>query len=155
MNGRVIIGNGGAEFGVRGYVSAYDADTGELDWRFYTVPGNPADGFESEHSRTRQKPGRANGGSTGAVAPSGTRWPTTPNSTCCISVSATARRGTEMSAARMAATTSICPLLSRCDPTTGEYVWHYQTTPGDTWDFTATQHMILADLEIGGKLAKC
>ena len=45
--GKVIIGNGGAEFGVRGYVSAYDADTGKMAWRFYTVPGNPADGFEN------------------------------------------------------------------------------------------------------------
>ena len=45
-NGLVLIGNGGAEFTARGYVSAYRADTGELAWRFYTVPGNPDDGFE-------------------------------------------------------------------------------------------------------------
>jgi PQQ-dependent dehydrogenase (methanol/ethanol family) len=45
IKGQVMIGNGGAEYGVRGYVSAYDADTGELTWRFYTVPGNTADGF--------------------------------------------------------------------------------------------------------------
>src|SRR5262249_60353688 len=44
--GKVFIGNGGAEMGVRGYVSAYDAETGKMLWRFYTVPGNPADGFE-------------------------------------------------------------------------------------------------------------
>ena len=48
VKGKVIIGNGGAEFGVRGYVSAYDADTGKMAWRFYTVPGNPKDGFESK-----------------------------------------------------------------------------------------------------------
>ena len=47
VKGKVLIGNGGAEFGVRGYVSAYDAGTGELAWRFYTVPGDPAKGFES------------------------------------------------------------------------------------------------------------
>src|SRR5690606_23692523 len=47
VKGKVLIGNGGAEMGVRGYVSAYDAETGELAWRFYTVPGNPADGFEN------------------------------------------------------------------------------------------------------------
>src|SRR5690606_35260161 len=46
-NGLVLIGQAGAEFGVRGYVTAYDANTGEQVWRFYTVPGNPADGFES------------------------------------------------------------------------------------------------------------
>ena len=39
-------------------------------------------------------------------------------------------------------------------PDTGEYVWHYQTTPGETWDYTATQHIILADLEIDGELRK-
>lgn len=49
--GKVFIGNGGAEYGVRGYVSAYDVDTGELSWRFYTVPGNPADGFEDDTQR--------------------------------------------------------------------------------------------------------
>ena len=47
VKGKVIIGNGGAEYGVRGYVSAYDASTGVMDWRFYTVPGNPAEPFES------------------------------------------------------------------------------------------------------------
>src|SRR5206468_42226 len=46
VKGKVIIGNGGADFGVRGYVSAYDAETGTMAWRFYTVPGNPKDGFE-------------------------------------------------------------------------------------------------------------
>ena len=45
---KLIIGNGGAEYGVRGYVSAYDLDSGEIAWRFYTVPGNPADGFEND-----------------------------------------------------------------------------------------------------------
>jgi quinohemoprotein ethanol dehydrogenase len=48
VNGLVVIGNGGADYGVRGFVSAYDADSGEMRWRFYTVPGNPEDGFENE-----------------------------------------------------------------------------------------------------------
>ena len=42
FNGKVLIGNGGAEIGVRGYVTAYDADTGKQLWRFFTVPGDPA-----------------------------------------------------------------------------------------------------------------
>jgi quinohemoprotein ethanol dehydrogenase len=46
--GRVIIGNGGSEFGVRGYISAYDAETGKMAWRSYTVPGDPSRGFESK-----------------------------------------------------------------------------------------------------------
>ena len=51
FDGKVLIGNAGGELGVRGYATAYDVDTGELLWRFYTVPGNPADGFESEAMR--------------------------------------------------------------------------------------------------------
>ena len=51
VKGKVIIGNGGAEYGVRGYVTAYDAETGEQLWRFFTVPGNPADGFENDAMR--------------------------------------------------------------------------------------------------------
>ena len=47
IKGKVIIGNGGAEYGVRGFVSAYDVNDGGLVWRFYTVPGNPTDGFEN------------------------------------------------------------------------------------------------------------
>ncbi|MBO0722098.1 MAG: PQQ-binding-like beta-propeller repeat protein, partial [Blastocatellia bacterium] len=47
VKGKVIIGNGGAEMGVRGYVSAYDAGTGKMLWRFYTVPGDPSKPFEN------------------------------------------------------------------------------------------------------------
>jgi PQQ-dependent dehydrogenase (methanol/ethanol family) len=55
VKGKVLIGNGGGEYGVRGYFSAYDADTGKLAWRFYTVPGNPKDGFESPEMEAAAK----------------------------------------------------------------------------------------------------
>ena len=48
VDGKVLIGNGGAEFGARGYISAYDAEIGKLIWRFYTVPGDPKKGFENK-----------------------------------------------------------------------------------------------------------
>ena len=48
VNDKVIIGNGGGEYGVRGYITAYDVETGNQAWRFHTVPGDPAGGFESE-----------------------------------------------------------------------------------------------------------
>ena len=48
FNGKVVIGNGGAEFGVRGYVTAYDAETGNQAWRWFTVPGDPSKPFEDE-----------------------------------------------------------------------------------------------------------
>ena len=85
VKGKVLIGNGGAEFGVRGYVSAYDAETGKLAWRFYTVPGNPArrlrergdgDGREDLERRVVEARRRRHG--------RGTRWPTTPSSISSI-----------------------------------------------------------------------
>ena len=69
---KVVIGNGGAEYGVRGYVTAYNTETGAQEWRFYTVPGNPADGFESEAMREAAKHGSAaSGGKLVVAAPPG------------------------------------------------------------------------------------
>ena len=72
---KVVIGNGGAEYGVRGYVTAYNTETGAEEWRFYTVPGNPADGFESDAMREAAKHGlAASGGKLVAAAPRGIPW---------------------------------------------------------------------------------
>ena len=99
VKGKVIIGNGGAEMGVRGYVTAYDAETGRQLWRFYTVPGDPVEAVREPGARRwPRRPGPASGGSTAAAAPSGTRWPTIRSSTCSTSAPATARRGTARSA---------------------------------------------------------
>ena len=102
--GKVIIGNGGGEFGVRGYVSAYDSDTGKLVWRFYTVPGDPAKPFESPILKKLSKPGVVSGGSSAAAARYGTRWPMIPNSISSISARATALPGAKNFVARKAAT---------------------------------------------------
>ena len=79
VNGKVIIGNGGAEFGLRGYVSAYDMDTGKLAWRFYTVPGKAGhrDGAASD-AILESLPGLPGGASptmSAAAVPCGIRWP--------------------------------------------------------------------------------
>ena len=83
VNGKVIIGNGGAEYGVRGYVTAYDAKTGKQLWRFFTVPGDPTKPFENEAmEKPPRRPGpAASTGRAAAAARRGTRWPTTPSST--------------------------------------------------------------------------
>jgi PQQ-dependent dehydrogenase (methanol/ethanol family) len=154
VEGRVVIGNAGADLGARGYVSAYDAETGELDWRTYTVPGDPALGFESAAMERAAETWngewwKAGGGGTvwDALAydpelrllyvgtGNGTphaRWLRSPGGGDNLYLS------------------SILALR----PETGELVWHYQTTPGDTWDYTATQHILLADLEIDGRSRK-
>ncbi len=154
VEGLVVIGNGGADLGVRGYVSAYAAETGAMAWRTYTVPGDPARGFESEALERAAQTWtgewwRAGGGGTvwdsmaydpelgllyigtgnGAPYP---RWLRSPDG------------GDNLFLA------SILALR----PEDGEIVWHYQTTPAETWDYTATQHIVLADLEIGGRQRK-
>lgn len=82
-----------------------------------------------------------------------------PISTCSISGSAMAAPGTAPTArpartGRGRGDNLYLSSIVAIRPSTGEYVWHYQTTPGETWDFTATQHIMLADMEIGGKLRK-
>ena len=151
VKGKVIIGNGGAEYGVRGYVSAYDAATGALAWRFFTRSRRSRARLrERDDGRGRRGRGTASGGGSAAAAPSGIRWPTTRSSISFISAPATARRGTRVCAAPAAATICSCRRSSRCGPTTGAYVWHYQTTPGESWDYTATQPIVVADLTLDG-----
>jgi quinohemoprotein ethanol dehydrogenase len=157
IKGKVIIGNGGAEFGVRGYISAYDAKTGKMAWRFYTTP-NPnkqPDNAASDKILRRRRPTppgatAASGPKPAAAARRGTAWPTIPSSTSSMSASATARPGTERRDPVGGDNLFLSSILA-LKPDTGEYVWHYQTTPGETWDYTATQHIILADLKIGGR----
>jgi glucose dehydrogenase len=101
VKGKVLIGNGGAEFGVRGYVSAYDAETGQLAWRFYTVPGNPADGFEHpilKMAATTDRPGTtssaARARATTSSSPPSSRSIRTTGRTCGTTRRRPARRGT-------------------------------------------------------------
>ena len=94
--GKVLIGESGGEYGVRGYIGAYDAETGKLDWRFYTVPGDPARRLRERcDEEGRARPGAASGGSSAAAARCGTRSSTTRRPIWCTSAPATARRGIE------------------------------------------------------------
>lgn len=155
VKGRVLIGNGGAELGVRGYVSAYDADTGALDWRFYTAPnpnkqpdGAASDGaFETVGNVTWGDEGQwtTDGGG-------GTVWDSIiyddVNDLILFGVgngSPWNRTYRDPSGGDNLFLSSIVAVK----PDSGEYVWHFQTTPGDNWDYTATQTIILADLPVG------
>jgi len=149
--GRVLIGNGGAEFGVRGFVSAYDAETGELAWRTYTVPGNPAEGFESDAIAAAAETWSGEWWSAGG---GGTAWDAivydpeldyvyigVGNGSPWYSKIRSPGGGDNLYLSSI--------LAVRAED--GEYVWHYQTTPGDNWDYTATQPIMLAELEIDGR----
>ncbi|WP_202842590.1 PQQ-dependent dehydrogenase, methanol/ethanol family [Luteimonas saliphila] len=152
MNGKVIIGHGGADYSpVRGYVTAYDARTGEQAWRFHTVPGNPADGFESEAMEM------AAGTWTGEwwkFGGGGTVWHAmaydekynriylgTGNASPWNQKIFSPQGGDNLFLASIVA----------LDADTGEYIWHYQTNPGETWDYNSNMDIELAELEIDGQ----
>ena len=160
VNGKVLIGNGGAELGVRGYLSAYDTSSGDLVWRFYTVP-NPLkqpDGAASDDAFV--KVGNVTWGDTGAWTTDGgggTVWDSIVydevNNQIIFGVgngSPWNRTFRDPSGGDNLFLSSIVAV----DADTGTYKWHFQTTPGDNWDYTATQTIILADLPLGEGGAK-
>jgi quinohemoprotein ethanol dehydrogenase len=151
---KVIIGNGGAEYGVRGYVTAYDAATGAQAWRFYTVPGNPAEPFE--HAELE----RAAATWTGewwTIGGGGTAWDSMaydPELDLLYVGTGNGSPWTRVHRSPEGGDNLFLSSILALRPDDGHLVWHYQTTPGDNWDYTAVQHIVLADLEIGGQPRK-
>jgi alcohol dehydrogenase (cytochrome c)/quinohemoprotein ethanol dehydrogenase len=151
FRGMVVIGNGGAEYGVRGYVTAYDAETGDQVWRTYTVPGNPADGYENEAMR---RAAETWSGEWWAIGGGGTVWDAMAYDGAANLLYIGTGNGAPWNREYRSHGTGDNLYLSSIvalDGDTGEYVWHYQTTPGDDWDYTATQPLMLLDLTIGGR----
>ncbi len=153
IDGRVIIGNGGAEMGVRGYVAAYDADDGEELWRFYTVPGEPGSN-DAAHLKSAEASWKGEWWKQGG---GGTVWDSMAYDPALDLLYIGVGNGSPWNQAYRSPGGGDNLYLSSIvalRPKTGEYVWHFQTTPGETWDYTATQHIILADMEIDGQPRK-
>ncbi len=153
---KVIIGNGGAEYGVRGYVSAYDAATGKMVWRFWTVPGDPAKGFETPDMEMAARTWNASA-EWWKVGGGGTVWDSMaydPDLNLLYVGVGNGAPWNRWVRSKGEGDNLFLSSIVALDPDTGRHVWHYQTTPGETWDYTATQHMILADLTIDGKPRK-
>ena len=155
IDGKVLIGNGGAEYGVRGFISAYDVATGEKIWRFYTVPGNPELPFENDAMKMAAETWNGTWWELGGGG--GTVWDAMAYdpelNLLYIGVGNGAPWNREIRSPGGGDNLFLSSIVA-LRPDTGEYVWHYQTTPGETWDYTATQHIILADMEIDGKTRK-
>ena len=147
VKGRVVIGNAGSEYAVRGYVSRAETRS---SWKTYTVPGDPSQPFESRSIApcVEHVVGRASGGRSAAGQPKGLHR---VRSRSRFGLCRNGKRdlpGTTRFAARE--TIFIASILAlRADA--GEQVWHYQTTPGDNWDYDATQPLVLATLSIDGQ----
>jgi quinohemoprotein ethanol dehydrogenase len=151
----VVIGNSGADMGhggVRGYVSAYDLATGALKWRFFTVP--PAPGKPLEHpelalAAKSWAPGRDSVYPGGAVVWDGMTYDPELN-LLYFGTGNAAPYDVRKLGAGNGDMLFACSILA-LNPDDGRMAWYYQTTPGDKWDYDATQKLVLADLVVDGK----
>jgi quinohemoprotein ethanol dehydrogenase len=150
VEGKVIIGNGGSDYGVRGYITAYDALSGKQVWRFYTVPGDPSEPFESEEMKM------AAGTWTGEwwkYGGGGTAWDAMaydPELKLLYVGTGNGAPWNRQHRSPQGGDNLFVSSIIALDPSNGKLKWFYQTTPGESWDYTATQPMILADLKING-----
>ena len=150
--GLVIIGNAGAEFGVRGYISAYDAETGKMAWRSYTVPGDPSKGFESKAMESAAKTWTGEWWKTGG---GGTPWEGIAYDPALdLLYFGTGNPTAWYRSLRGGGDNLYTASILAVHASNGEIAWHFQTTPGDNWDYDATQPLVQADLTIGGRARK-
>jgi alcohol dehydrogenase (cytochrome c)/quinohemoprotein ethanol dehydrogenase len=149
--GKVLIGNSGGEYGVRGYVSAYDAETGKLDWRFYTVPGNPKDGFENA---AMKKAAATWSGEWWKLGGGGTVWDAIvydPVTDLVYFGTGNGSPWNDQFRDRSTGDNLYLASIIAVKADTGQYVWHYQSTPADTWDYDAVSPMTIANVTLDGK----
>jgi len=151
VKGRVLIGLSGGEYAIRGRISAYDAETGKLDWRFYTVPGDPSKPFENE---AMAKAAKTWSGEWWKLGGGGPVWDSISYDPELNLVYFGTGNGIEWDHGERSAKKGDNLFLSSIvalNADTGAYVWHYQATPGEEWDYDAVGQLMLADLAIDGK----
>jgi len=151
----VVIGNAGAEYDARGYVSAYDLDTGKFAWRFYTVPGDPSKPQESPELEVAVKTWDAK--SRWDMGGGATVWDSMVYDPELNLLYFGTGNGTFFDQSRRSPSGGdnlyIASILA-INPDTGRLVWHYQEVPGDQWDYDTLQPIILTDLKIAGASRK-
>ena len=149
--GRIFIGAGGAEFKARGYLAAYDAQTGEELWKFHTVPGDPAFGFENPAMEQAAKTWR---GEWWKLGGGGTVWEAItydPKTNLVLFGTGNAEPWNPDSVGRTGDSLYTSSIVA-VNADTGEYAWHFQETPEDRWDLDSTAQITIADLNIGGQM---
>ncbi|RYZ64473.1 MAG: PQQ-dependent dehydrogenase, methanol/ethanol family, partial [Proteobacteria bacterium] len=149
--GKVFVGASGGEFGVRGWIAAYDAKTGKEVWRFYNVPGDPSKPFEND---AMKKAAATWSGEFWKLGGGGSVWDAAvydPKTNLLIYGTGNGTPWNQTNRDPKGGDNLYIASIVAVDADTGEYRWHYQTTPGDTWDYDAVSPMMTADLTIGGE----
>jgi quinohemoprotein ethanol dehydrogenase len=149
--GKIFIGNAGAEFGTRGYIAAYDAETGKQIWRFFTIPGDPSQPFEQPILKEAAKTWSGNWWDLGG---GGTVWDGIVYDDRLNLVYFGTGNGTPWNRKYRGdggGDNLFVASIVAVNADTGKYAWHYQQAPGEGWDYDATSPLMLADLKIDGK----
>jgi quinohemoprotein ethanol dehydrogenase len=155
FKGKVLVGNGGTENGpARGYVTAYDALTGEQAWRFYIVPGNPADGFENDAMRMAAETWTGEWWKFGGGGNAWHGFTYDPELDQLYIGTGNGSPWNRKIRSPGGGDNLFLSSIVALDPDDGRYLWHYQNSPGETWDFNANMDIVLADLTINGETVK-
>jgi quinohemoprotein ethanol dehydrogenase len=157
MNGKVIIGNGGADFGARGFVTAFDANSGKQLWRFFTTPGtaeqNKGDAAMEAAAKTWGADFTKHGGG-GGTAWNGITFDPETNRVYIGAGNAGAYDPLIRDPGDPKGDNLYTSSIVALDATTGKYIWHYQENQRDSWDYKATPNIQMATLNIDGKPRK-
>ena len=151
----VMIGNSGAEFGVRGYITAYNLETGDQEWRFFLVPGDPDKGFEHPEMEAASKTWDPD--SHWESGGGGTSWGESaydPELNLLYVGTGNSSPYPIWFRSPSGGDNLFLVSILAINPDNGQLVWHYQTTPGEIWDYTATMNIVLAEIEINGEQRK-
>lgn len=149
--GKVFIGASGGEYGVRGWIAAFDAETGAQVWRFYNVPGDPANGYENE---AMEKAAATWNGDFWKLGGGGSVWDAAvydPETDLLIYGTGNGSPWNQRDRDPKGGDNLYIASIIALKADTGEYVWHYQETPGDTWDYDAVSPIMVLDLPLGGE----
>lgn len=150
VKGRIVIGAGGGEFKARGYIAAYDPNTGAEVWKFHTVPGDPKKGFENKAMEAAAKTWTGDWWTLGG---GGTVWDGItydPKTNLLLFGTGNAEPWNPAPTGRNGDALYTSSIVA-VNADTGAYAWHFQETPEDRWDFDSDAQITLADLTIGGR----
>ncbi|MBO9604217.1 MAG: PQQ-dependent dehydrogenase, methanol/ethanol family [Novosphingobium sp.] len=151
FDGHVLIGQGGGDKGTRGYASSYNAETGRLEWRFWIVPGDPAKGFETPDVAAAAKTWNGEWWKYGGGGNPWNAFAYDPKLRLVyIGTGNGGPWGRDLRSKGGGDNLYIASIVA-VNVDTGKLAWHYQETPGDQWDYTSVQDMILATLPIAGQ----